>query len=345
MISTGTVIRAAAGGHADLRAVGRRRPRPRSPPTSSRRPGERCPARCGSPSCIRPTSSRLCQVASTRLAGPGNGAPAIACCPDARWPAGGGQPRGPHRGPARAEPSRAPLSSRRAASASGRPRWTSISSAIRREHLQVAADRRAPPARHRTVPGRPSQFTKVPGFSATAATGNTTSARSVTALTRSSRLTTKPAVLQRGQRRVAGRAGRPGRPRRPAAPRCSPPAARRGCCPVSRPGSAGSEPTPQARATSARAASSVTRRPPGSRTGSAPASIAPRSPARRGIQASRAPVASASRDGRGQRARYLGQPLARPGSPRPAGASAGAAAAKASPAAGAAARPAGQLAG
>ena len=40
---------------------------------------------------------------------------------------------------------------------------------------------------------RPSQFTNVPVFSWTAATGNTTSARSVTALTRSSRLTTNRA--------------------------------------------------------------------------------------------------------------------------------------------------------
>ena len=41
---------------------------------------------------------------------------------------------------------------------------------------------------------RPSQFTNVPAFSATAATGNTTSARSVTALARSSRLTTNGAM-------------------------------------------------------------------------------------------------------------------------------------------------------
>ena len=74
------------------------------------------------------------------------------------------------------------------------------------------------------------------------------------------------------------------------------------------------------------------RRPPGSRLGSAPASIAPRSPARRGIQASRAPVCAASRSGRGQRAGHLGQPLAdedhraglaqRGGAPRAVGSSA-----------------------
>ena len=63
---------------------------------------------------------------------------------------------------------------------------------------------------------------------------------------------------------------------------------------VSRPGVAGSELLPQARATSARAAGSVTGRPMGSSPGSAPASTAPRSPARRGTQASRAPDATAS---------------------------------------------------
>ena len=64
---------------------------------------------------------------------------------------------------------------------------------------------------------------------------------------------------------------------------------------VSRPGTDGSDATPQARATSIRASVSVTGRPTGSRPGIAPASIAPRSPARRGIHASRAPVAAASR--------------------------------------------------
>jgi hypothetical protein len=47
-------------------------------------------------------------------------------------------------------------------------------------------------------------------------------------------------------------------------------------------------------AASAAATGSVTGRPPGSSAGSAPASTAPRSPARRGTQASRAPVARAS---------------------------------------------------
>ena len=77
-----------------------------------------------------------------------------------------------------------------------------------------------------------------------------------------------------------------------------------------RPGSAGSEPTPQALATSAARLGVGDRRPPGSRMGSAPASIAPRSPARRGIQASWAPVSLGQPGRGGQRARHLGQPLA-----------------------------------
>ncbi len=52
---------------------------------------------------------------------------------------------------------------------------------------------------------RPSQSTNVPDFSTAAATGSTTSARSVTAEVRSSRLTTNRAASMRGERR--GRVG------------------------------------------------------------------------------------------------------------------------------------------
>ena len=92
-----------------------------------------------------------------------------------------------------------------------------------------------------------------------------------------------------------GRAGRPGPRRAITSASMSPAAAAARICEVSRPGTAGSDATPQARATSTRACELAARRPPGSRFGSAPASMAPRSPARRGIQASRAPVARASR--------------------------------------------------
>ena len=63
---------------------------------------------------------------------------------------------------------------------------------------------------------------------------------------------------------------------------------------MSRPGWVGTVASPQSASTSARAAASATVRPPGSRVGSAPASTAPRSPARRGTQASLAPVSAAS---------------------------------------------------
>ena len=53
--------------------------------------------------------------------------------------------------------------------------------------------------------------------------------------------------------------------------------------------------SPQASSASDRACASVTSRPPGSRVGTAPASSAPRSPARRGIHASRAPDRCARR--------------------------------------------------
>ena len=61
-----------------------------------------------------------------------------------------------------------------------------------------------------------------------------------------------------------------------------------------RPTSAGIESVLHSAAISTRAAASVTGRPPGNRFPIAPASSAPRSPARRGIHASFAPVESAS---------------------------------------------------
>ena len=138
---------------------------------------------------------------------------------------------------------------------------------------------------------RPSQSTKVPAFSACAATGSTTSATAVTADGRISSETTNGRVegvggtgdaevggvdaadderaeltgcgcgddaggVAAGRRRAVRRRPRPRRPRR----------------------------GPRHR---------VTGRPPGSRVGRAPASSAPRSPARRGTHARRAPVASA----------------------------------------------------
>ena len=65
-------------------------------------------------------------------------------------------------------------------------------------------------------------------------------------------------------------------------------------CEVLRPISVGIEFVFHSAAISTRAAASVTGRPPGNKLPIAPASSAPRSPARRGIQASFAPLESAS---------------------------------------------------
>ena len=165
------------------------------------------------------------------------------------------------------------------------------------------------------VAPRPSQLTNVPAFSATAATGNTTSARSVTALARNSSETMN-GVLSSATSAAAGSgrsaASTPGDDQRAqlAAGR-----GRASSAAVERPGVAGRVALFQASATSARAWG----RPPSGRSAAGPASrpprSAPRSPARRGTQASFAPLASASR--RRRRARREPRPAARrPGSPR-----------------------------
>src|SRR5690606_2780928 len=136
--------------------------------------GRAVPARYGSPSWSLPSSSRRCQVASTAS------------------PAWGSLPGRPVRvGGVAREPFQVPMaaSSRRAAAGSGRPRWTSMWSAIAlitRRSLSTPGTCSAA-SNWRPLP---SQLTKLPDFSATTATGSTTSARSVTALARISRLTT-----------------------------------------------------------------------------------------------------------------------------------------------------------
>ena len=259
--------------------------------------GRAVPASDGSPSCIRPLSSSWRQVASRTVPGGrappaplilgGRPAPQTPLGPPCRWepPHWGGSGRAPRQVPSAA-------SSARAAATSGRPRCTSIWSAIAPRtyrSVRTSGTRSAGP----NEPPRPSQFTNVPAFSATAATGKTTSARAVTALARSSRLTTNGAIsiacsAACGSGRSAG--STPATTRAPS----SPSAAAASISAVLRPCSSGSELLPQVLATSARAAASVTGRPIGSRPGRAPASTAPRSPARRGTQASRAPEAVAS---------------------------------------------------
>ena len=141
---------------------------------------------------------------------------------------------------------------------------------------------------------RPSQLTYVPDFSAAGAIGNTTSARSVTALCRSSRLTTKPAASSAANTASGSAKSSGSMPPTSRAP--SVPSAAAARIPsASRPSAVGNSATCQACDTCDRAVSSASGRPPGSSPGSAPASSAPRSPARRGIHARRAPVVSASR--------------------------------------------------
>ena len=121
------------------------------------------------------------------------------------------------------------------------------SSRSSRPHLGRCGTRAAGPAprRCRPAPGRrssrpvtsstvsngrrrPSQLTNVPAFSATGATGRTTSARSVTALSADLEADQERHGVERGQRPPPGRAGRRGRRRRPPAPRGRRPRPRRG---------------------------------------------------------------------------------------------------------------------
>ena len=139
---------------------------------------------------------------------------------------------------------------------------------------------------------RPSQLTNEPDFSECGATGRTTSATAVTADSRTSRETTKVLARASSTRGLLRSAGS-----RPPMTRASisPEQAASMMPSVSRPGVSGSPTTSQTSATWARAAALDEGRPPGRRAPMAPVSTAPRSPARRGIQARRAPVCSERR--------------------------------------------------
>jgi len=138
---------------------------------------------------------------------------------------------------------------------------------------------------------RPSQFKNDPDFSVTAATGKTTFARAVTALGAISSETTKAlsSAASAAWLLSPSRGSTPPTSNAPTWPAFTASI----ICAVERPTSDGIESVFQTAAISTRAAASVTGRPPGKRFPIAPASIAPRSPARRGIQASFAPVESA----------------------------------------------------
>ena len=136
------------------------------------------------------------------------------------------------------------------------------------------------------------QFKNDPLFSVTAATGNTTSARSVTALGAISNETTKAFLSAVSVSAVLSKSCGSTPPTTSAL--ISPAFTAEIISLVDRPIFAGTDATDHTLARSTRAAASETGRPPGSRFPIAPASSAPRSPARRGIQANFAPDCDAS---------------------------------------------------
>ena len=139
---------------------------------------------------------------------------------------------------------------------------------------------------------RPSQFKNDPDFSVTAATGRTTSATFVTAELAISSETTKDLDSAVSAAALSGISCGSTPPTTTAS---SEPLFRLSIISeVVRPTFVGSDGTPHTAAISTRAAASTTGRPPGRSVPIAPASSAPRSPARRGIQASFAPLFSAS---------------------------------------------------
>ena len=137
---------------------------------------------------------------------------------------------------------------------------------------------------------RPSQLTKLPLFSATAATGRTTFAISVIALFRISRETTNAFTSPSCKCAEISSGSTPPTNTASMSPLCKP----FNISLVSRPRFVGRVETPHAVCRSTRALASLTGRPPGSRFPIAPASRAPRSPARRGIHANFAPLRSAN---------------------------------------------------
>ena len=171
---------------------------------------------------------------------PGRSAGARSPAPPRRRPARAGRGRRDRPAPAgalrpghrQARPARAGRRSRR--------RLPSVDAELARRSRRAPGRRSSPasPApRRRCAAGPPSRGSE-PAFSTTGATGKTTSARRVTALRRSSRLTRKRHLVQRllGQPRV-GQVGRvdAGRPPARRAGRRRP---RRRCASVSRPGRA-----------------------------------------------------------------------------------------------------------
>ena len=279
VISSGKVISPRVGGDGHRISPSARRSRRRSSPTAARPAARAVPARCGSPSCSRPSSSSIRQPVSTASPLPGCGGASAA---DARARSAACRPTSPSR-----------ASSSPAAAASGRPRSTPISSAERVQHPQIG---RGVASRSDGSNGRirPSQLTNEPrllddGRDREHHVGEVGD-RAVAQLEADD----ERRGVDRGQRGVG--VGQVGEVDAADQQRTQFAGGRRGenARGVAAGGVGQRRSTFQAAAVCARAAASATGRPPGSRFGSAPASSAPRSPARRGTQPSRAPVAAAN---------------------------------------------------
>ena len=169
------------------------------------------------------------------------------------------------------------------------PRASASAASTRRSDMPLGGSITTPKGRR-----RPSQFTKVPARSCISDTGKTTSARSVTSDARVSKLIRK-STASNPSSAPCGSAKSFGSTPATTSAFSSASAAAIKISSASRPSSDGSDSIPQVAWVSTRAAASATGLPPGSRLGKQPASTAARSPARRGTQASLAPVRSASR--------------------------------------------------
>src|SRR4051794_2943334 len=243
----------------------------------TRQTGVRAVARrCFSPSCIDPLSSISFQVASASEPS------SVAAAADAS----GRLARSPSHGPISVI---ARWASAVVRNPSGRPSSSAIPASTRASGRALGLVNTASKGRV-----RPSQFTNIPALSVTAATGKTTSAAAVTSVSRSSRATTNRAA-PRAARNAAGSEVSSGSTPPTTRPARSPEVRAATMASPSRPSPSGRLSMPQAVAASTRAAASDSGRPPGSRFGRQPVSTAPRSLARRGTQASLAPLVRARR--------------------------------------------------
>ena len=272
--------RAERAAHRQPVAVDDAEPARRPPPRSGRRRAGRCrPARARR-RCSVPTSSSCRQEASTASSvAERRRRPRRDVEPDALPEAARGAQRG-ELGAGRLGHGQPQVDVHLVGQALQHPAVGQLPGAVQR---RVERRGRGPPSRGSC---RPSP--------AAAATGRTTSARSVTALGNISRLTTKPAAASAASASAgSGRSARSTPPTSSAAElavadrgedagRCRGPGRRH----------LGVQPQRQRPRHGPRRRRRC--RPPGSRLGRAPASTAPRSPARRGTQATRAPVARAS---------------------------------------------------